>query len=884
MPANAAFLRDIPLFQNMDDVEREAIAQLMDEARFSAGQQLFHERDVGGICYVLRSGRIELSVEDESKQKLIVDVLEPGELCGELSLLDGGNRSTTATALTDVETLVLERPELIAWLRKQPDASLDVIVALAKRIRRADALLKQRVQNPNEVIAEQITLGDRVADAVASFGGSWKFIITFTVAMIGWMAINLTLAKTAFDPFPFILLNLVLSALAALQAPVIMMSQNRQDAKDRIRSEADYRVNVRSEVEIAELHEKLDKMNGELRLALAALSKKLGPSLVLLALLGGAAHAETAKPITLTVDASEVPRRILHVKESIPVAAGKVTLVYPKWIPGEHGPNGPIADLAGLVIKAGGKTLDWRRDPIDMFAIHVDAPSSPLEVSFDYLGSPDPDGFSNASSMSDQLAVLEWNLVVLSPAGVRARDQRIQPSLTHPKGWKTGTALDFVRGSDTRKEFAATTLETLIDSPVILGAHCKSFPLGGTPEHIVDACADSEGALSPSPKIVEEWKSLVAETGALFGARHYRRYHFLLALSDHVAHFGLEHHQSSDNRQGERYLVDDEVWHGDSTLLSHEFTHSWNGKFRRPEGLATDDASQPMKGELLWVYEGLTNYLGWVLAARMGEPADWIHDQLAETAAMLSHRSGRKWRSIGDTAVAAQKLYGSGPTWANWRRAVDFYPEGTMLWLEVDTIIRRETKGARSLDDFCHKFHGGAQNGPEVKPYSREEVVRTLEEVAHYDWNGFFARRVDAVDPKPPTAGLEAAGWKLVYDDKPNLALKAYEKERKALHFMYSLGFLMKEDGAVLDVVPDEPAARAGLAPGMKLLAVNDRKWNPERLKDAARSSQPVTLTVENGEVFHTLKLTHAAGEHQPHLQRIDGRPDLLGDILRPHH
>ncbi|HEX6838262.1 MAG TPA: DUF1003 domain-containing protein [Polyangia bacterium] len=264
MPANAAFLKDIPLFTPMDDSERAAVAELMEEVTFKAGQQIFHERDQGGVCYVIRTGRIELAVLDESGEKLVVDVLEPGELCGELSLLDGGNRSTTAVALTDVEALVLERPEFVSFLRKQPDASLDVLSALAKRIRRADKLLKQRVQDPNELIEGGATLGDRVADMVASFGGSWRFIFLFLAFMAGWMIINGT--RVAWDVYPFILLNLILSTLAALQAPVIMMSQNRQDAKDRVRSEADYRVNVRAMVEIAELHEKLDRFRGELKL------------------------------------------------------------------------------------------------------------------------------------------------------------------------------------------------------------------------------------------------------------------------------------------------------------------------------------------------------------------------------------------------------------------------------------------------------------------------------------------------------------------------------------------------------------------------------------------------------------------------------------------
>jgi uncharacterized membrane protein len=266
MPANAAFLKDIPLFMPMDDAERAAVAELMDEVTFKAGQQMFHERDQGGICYVIRSGRIELSVLDESGEKLVLDVLEPGELCGELSLLDGGNRSTTAVALTEVETLVLERDEFVTFLRKQPDASLDVLSALAKRIRRADKLLKQRVQDPNELIEGGATLGDRVADVVASFGGSWRFIGIFMGTMAMWILWNL-FGRYKFDPAPFMGFNLILSMLAALQAPIIMMSQNRQDAKDRVRSEADYRVNVRAMVEIAELHEKFDRMRGEIKLA-----------------------------------------------------------------------------------------------------------------------------------------------------------------------------------------------------------------------------------------------------------------------------------------------------------------------------------------------------------------------------------------------------------------------------------------------------------------------------------------------------------------------------------------------------------------------------------------------------------------------------------------
>jgi predicted metalloprotease with PDZ domain/uncharacterized membrane protein len=888
MPANAAFLKDIPLFQTMDDAERAAIAALMDEAQFKAGQQLFHERDQGGICYILRSGRVELSVQDENQQKLVVDVLEPGELCGELSLLDGGTRSTSAVALTDVETLVLERPEMVAFLRRTPDASLDVIQVLVKRIRRADALLKQRVQDPNEIIAERVTLGDRLADLVASFGGSWRFIIFFTVAMAVWMGINM-IGRAHFDPYPFILLNLCLSTLAALQAPVIMMSQNRQDAKDRIRSEADYRVNVKAEVEIAELHEKLDRMRGELNLSLGTITRKIGGvALVVLLLVGGRAHAEKKPgPIELAVDVSEAPRRIFHTRERIPVQPGAVTLVYPKWIPGEHAPSGPIVELAGLEVRAGGKLLPWKRDPVDMYAIHVDAPSSPLEVRFDYLGHPDAEGFSASSSSTSQLGVLEWNLVVLYPAGP-ARDVRVKPSLTLPAGWKWGSALE-PESNGNPAAFREVSLETLVDSPVLFGAHLTSLPLdhprAGEPPHVIDIAAEAPADLEVKPETLAMWKQLVAETGALFGARHYARYHFLLALSDHVAHFGLEHHQSSDNRSFERMLVDEDSGKLAGALLPHEFTHSWNGKYRRPIGLATPDFQQPMKGDLLWVYEGLTDYLGFVLEARSGMSADWMHDNFASVAATMAARSGRSWRSIGDTAVAAQTLYGSGPDWTNWRRSVDYYPEGILLWLEVDTILRQKTGGKASLDDFCHRFHGGKTGPAEVVTYTRDDVVKTLNEIAPYDWNAFFARRVESVDPRPPLDGVANAGWKLVFDDKPNLVLKAFEKARKQIVLTFSIGLQAKDDGTILDVVPGQAAALAGLGPGMKIIGVNGRKFKPDVLEDAVRGSKhtPIEVTVENADFLRTVKLKYGGGVRHPHLVRDAGRPDLLADILRAH-
>ncbi|HZS35382.1 MAG TPA: DUF1003 domain-containing protein [Polyangia bacterium] len=900
MPANPAFLRDISLFQTMDDDERAAIASYMDEARFAQGQQLFHERDQGGICYVLRSGRVEMSVIDESGAKLVVDVLEPGELCGELSLLDGGTRSATAVALTDVETLVLERPELLDFLRKKPDASLDLLAALTKRIRRADALIKQRVQDPNEIIAEQVTIGDRISDAVAAFGGSWRFILLFLGGMAVWVALNSWFGNH-WDPYPYILLNLILSMLAALQAPVIMMSQNRQDAKDRIRSEADYRVNVKAEVEIAELHEKIDRLRGEMQLGFkgvaGAAAKTGGAALILLALCASARAADVkpdarpdAKPaITLAVDAREAPRRILHARETVAVAPGALTLVYPKWLPGTHSPEGRISEVVSLAITANNKPLTWRRDDEDMYAVRVDVPAGvrAVDVAFDYL-TPVPQGPDSPTDTSARLFVLEWNEVVLYPKGP-ARDVNVAATLTLPDEWKLGTALEIRKHSGGTVDFKPVTLETLVDSPVIAGSFFKSVPLGKglEPTHVIDLAADSAAALDYKPETEAGWSKLVAEAGALFGARHYARYHFLLALSDAVGHAGLEHHQSSDNRGQERSLIDDDLRALMSGLLPHEFAHSWNGKYRRPQGLTTPDFQAPMRGELLWVYEGLTTYLGMVLDARSGlGTAEWVRENFALYGGLLDHRPGRSWRPLADTAIAAQVLYHAPSVWSSIRRSVDFYPESALIWLEADALIRTRSSGARSLDDFCKRFHGGASGAPEVRTYDRDEVIATLNAVEPYDWRNFLATRVDAIQPHPPLNAFAASGWRLVYSDKPNVVLQASEKANKQLSLVYSIGLVLREDGTILDAIAGQPAAAAGLAPGMKLMAVNGRRFTSKLLHDAIAATAkpkaaPIEFLVENGDFFQTAKVAYQGGERYPHLERDGARPDLLSEIFK---
>jgi predicted metalloprotease with PDZ domain len=399
--------------------------------------------------------------------------------------------------------------------------------------------------------------------------------------------------------------------------------------------------------------------------------------------------------------------------------------------------------------------------------------------------------------------------------------------------------------------------------------------------------SDSEAALQMSSEQIANYKQLVLETNALFGAHHYEHYHFLYTLSDNVAHFGLEHHQSSDDRVAERTLLDEPLRKASSDLLPHEFVHSWNGKYRRPAGLATPDYEQPMKGELLWVYEGLTEYLGSILAARSGlRTAEDQREHLAAIAAYLDRYPGRTWRPLIDTTIAAQLLYNASSSWAAWRRGVDFYDEGELIWLEADTIIRQQTKGARSLDDFCRRFHGPPNTPPMVKPYTFDDVVSTMNDVAPYDWRTFFNTRLNSLEPHAPLGGIANGGWRLVYNDTQSDYQKAIEAAQSSADFSYSLGLRLNEEGGVSDVVPGMPAAEAGLGPGMKIVDINGRAYSLDRLREALAegktSRAPLELRVQNGDFSKTYKIDYHDGEKFPHLERDSSRPDLLQQIIKP--
>jgi predicted metalloprotease with PDZ domain len=585
--------------------------------------------------------------------------------------------------------------------------------------------------------------------------------------------------------------------------------------------------------------------------------------------------------IQLRVDATRTRQKLLHAHLRLPVKPGPLTLYYPKWIPGEHGPEGPITSLTGLKFEGDGKTIPWQRDLLDVFTFHVEIPAgvSRLEADYDFI---EPEG----NSATDKLMVLEWNQVVLYPADPPAEKLTYEASLRMPEGWKFGSSLPVAKESGDEVEFKPISLDLLVDSPVIAGQYYRNVditPPGEPIHHELDLVADSEAALNLSPDNQKQMTNLVAESGKLFGARHYRDYHFLLTLSDHVAHFGLEHHESNDSRLPERTLLEPSSGFALGGLLSHEFVHSWNGKFRRPADLTVPYYQQPMKTDLLWGYEGLTDYLGPLLAARSGLwTPEQYHEHLATIAAMLGPgRPGRTWRPLLDTAIGEPGMSGRG--WMNWRRGVDYYEEGDLLWLEVATLIHRESHGSQSIDDFCHAFHGGPNNGAEVKTYTFDELVGALNRIAPFDWTGFFHERLNSTSAEAPVGGIENAGWKLVFNaDPPKLTGR-----RANAGDIYSIGLQVSSDGTVADAIVGSPAFEAGISSGMKVVGVNGRVFNPDLLADAIKesardTSRPLTLLVIDDDYFRSCTINYHGGLRNPHLVHDGSRADSLNDLIKP--
>jgi predicted metalloprotease with PDZ domain len=607
-----------------------------------------------------------------------------------------------------------------------------------------------------------------------------------------------------------------------------------------------------------------------------------------------ATPAATASAI-VDVDAREAPRGIMTAHLRLPVNAGPLTLVYPKWLPGRHSPAGPLTSLGGPRFTANGRSLAWHRDAVDMNAFSVEIPRgvTSLEADLEILTAPAPDGvvqgLETPRTATESLLILEWNQLLLYPAGTRSDELSYQASVHLPSGWKFATALQTTAVTADGARFASVSLTTLVDSTLLAGRYFRDIPLGGTPAVSLHIAADTPVALNMSADTQAHYRRLVREASELFGATHYNHYDFLWALTDQIMPDGLEHHESSDDRSPLRALLDDPIRRAEANLLPHEYVHSWNGKYRRPAGLATPNYQAPMLDEMLWVYEGLTEYLGDVLAVRSGLlTGEEFRDEFARIAAAMDSHSAREWRSLQDTTVSAQLLYYQSRAWAaRLRRQDDFYQESALLWLEADTLIRRQSKGRRSLDDFCKLFYGGQNSGPRVVPYDFAAVTEALNAVQPYDWAGFWRERLDRLRPGAPLEGLQAAGWSLALTNHPSTMHAAHEADDRDLDLHYSLGFYVDDEGATIgDVVPKSPADRAGASPGSHLIAINGYKWSKELLHDTlaapADPSGKITLLVQKDDMFKTLELTYSGGERYPNLSRQAGSEDLLAKIARP--
>jgi len=597
-------------------------------------------------------------------------------------------------------------------------------------------------------------------------------------------------------------------------------------------------------------------------------------------------------PITLAVDATQAAQQFYRVNETLPAAPGPFTFVYPKWIPGYHGPVGPIENVVNLHVSAGGEPVAWRRDLVDLYAVHVDVPAGARAVQLEYavVGADSKNGQISPVSTS-KLALVEFSNFTSYALGTSAVATPVDATLTLPHGWTYGTALP-VRGRDGDTiAFAPASLYTLVDSPVIAGAHEREFTLGGNA--YLDAASDSAEGIAIAPEFLTGLKHLVAEAPALYGGEHYRDYHFLLTLSDEVAPEGIEHHESSDDRNSELYATDAKIYSADADLLPHEYSHSWNGKYRRPADLAVDNYQDPEKTDLLWVYEGLNQYNGEKLSTRAGLNDFQVQlDELAEAAAAMDVENGRDWRPIRDTADAAPFLYVAPSQYHETRRSAgDFYTEGNLIWLDADVRIRELTGGKRSLDDVMKLWGNGTdtKDAPHYLGYDEAQVVALMNRVAPYEWRGFFGARVADIAPRAPLHGITAGGYELVYTAEPSAletARAARSKKGAGVDARYSVGLALASDGTVETIIGTSQAFRVGLAPGQKIVAVDGRRFSPEifeaALKAHAGRATPMALIVENGDAITSVAIDASMGPRFPHLVRVPGTPDRLAEIYRP--
>ncbi|AMJ58357.1 MULTISPECIES: M61 family metallopeptidase [Stenotrophomonas] len=603
----------------------------------------------------------------------------------------------------------------------------------------------------------------------------------------------------------------------------------------------------------------------------------------------GVKISEAAYPgtIRLEIDATDLGQRVFKVRQTVPVQPGLQRFHYPAWLPGSHSPTGQIEKLAGLVINANGQRLQWVRDPLDVYTFNVQVPEGVSELRMDFQFLSPTDSAQGRTVMTPNMLNLQWNAMLLYPAGHAAHAITYQASARYPQGWDAASALTMASRNGDTVNYAPTNLEILVDSPVFAGRYHRMFELApaGTRPVRLNVFADRAKDLEAKPEHIEQHRALVTQARKLFGAEHYDHYDFLFAVTNQLGGIGLEHQRSSENSEDRDYFSGWDAKIGSSDLLGHEYTHSWDGKYRRPADLATLNYNVPMQGSLLWVYEGQTQYWGNVLTARAGiRPQEASRDALAMAAATYAdNRPGLEWRSLGDTTNDPVIARRKPKPYRGYQMSEDYYQGGQMLWLEADVRLRTLSGGKRSLDDFAKAFFG-QNDGQWERPdtYTFDDVAATLEQVQPTgDWSKFLAERVD--HRAGLVGGIEAAGWKLVYKDKPSAYFKAMMKGRGA-NFIYSLGVSLSPAGYVNEVRWDSAAFNAGVGTGMQVLAVNDLQYSADELEEAVRaakdSKQPVRLLVKEMDVYRTLSIDYHDGLRYPTLERIEGKADYLTPIF----
>lgn len=598
--------------------------------------------------------------------------------------------------------------------------------------------------------------------------------------------------------------------------------------------------------------------------------------------------AAEAPSMVIHVDARELPRRMIHTTLEISCRPGPLTLWYPKWFPGSHGPHGRVEDIGGLRIETPqGTSISWKRDDVDLHGFHLTVPDGASSVRVKLVTiceSPALDAGAIYSFGNASLGVINWNTCLVYPGGIKADEQKVDVRLQLPNGWKFATALKWNEPKENVVTFQTTSLTSLIDNPLIAGRHLRSIPLvtGSTPAAFLDLVSESPEALKLEAKIIDKYSRLVREAGALFGVAHYPEYHFLVVCSDDLGRFGLEHLACSLNGMGERGLIEDRLRKGWlAMLIPHEYAHSWCGKYRRPSAMITPDFHTPQKTKHLWVYEGLTQYLGDVLMVRAGlaTPEEYLAT-LTGHIGNLSHVSGRQWRSLEDTAVAGHLFRNPGSNWNDLRRNQDFYFEGMLLWFECDAIIRERSDGKKSLDDFCKRFFARVPGQATVAGYEYENVVRDLSATIDYDWDGFLRQRVTVPLETLPLDVVGRLGYRLRYTEKPTVIPGG----GGASPAMDTLGIRFAGN-QVVSLAPGLPADKAGIALGMKVIGVNGKKFSQTRLRDALADStekKKLEFLLEDGDDFRTIVVPYADGLRYLELTRVDGKPDVLADILKP--